>query len=202
MLNADEAGGGAADRVRRDAEQQRDRDGGQGIGNVVGAGDREFGQGHDPAARPHRCRAAAAGQGQPLHARGHDPAILHAKAAGLRPVAPIGHDRSRFQRRVRGHDRIFRVQDKRSRRIDQLGQAPLHCPVRFERPVAVQVIGGDVGVDRDRSPARQRRQLQLGELDDDPMFGRQLGQPLHERDANIAAQDRWMGRVGGKQRSR
>ena len=62
----------------------------------------------------------------------------------------------------------------------------------------VEVVGGDVRVDRDGRAARQRRQLQLGQLVDDPVVGRQLGQPLDERDPDVPAEDDRVGRVGGQ----
>ena len=76
----------------------------------------------------------------------------------------------------------------------------LTASVRLERPVPIEVVGRDVGVDRDRRPARQRRQLQLRQLVDDTVLGGQLGQPLDDRHADVAAEHDRMGRVGGQDR--
>ena len=46
-----------------------------------------------------------------------------------------------------------------------------------------------MGVDRDVGAARERRQLQLGQLEDDAVVGGQLRQQLDERRADVAAQD-------------
>ena len=62
MLDAREGRGGLADGVRRDAEEQPDGDRGQGVRDVVGAGDGELADRHDPAARAGG-RDAAAGHG-------------------------------------------------------------------------------------------------------------------------------------------
>ena len=58
MLDAGEAGGGLADGVGRDAEQQRHGDRGQRIRDVVVAGDGQLADRHDPPARPGRGDAA------------------------------------------------------------------------------------------------------------------------------------------------
>ena len=62
------------------------------------------------------------------------------------------------------------------------------------------MIRRHVRVDRDRRAPRQRRQLQLRELDDDAVVGRQLGQPLDERDPDVAAEDRRVRRARGEER--
>ena len=51
VLDAGEGRGRAADRVGRDAEQQPDGDRGQRVRDVVGAGDGQLADRHDPAAR-------------------------------------------------------------------------------------------------------------------------------------------------------
>jgi hypothetical protein len=62
-----------------------------------------------------------------------------------------------------------------------------------------------VGVDRDVGAARHGRQLELGELEDDPVPLGQLRQSLHQRRADIAAQEDRFGTLpehGGGQRAR
>ena len=54
--------------------------------------------------------------------------------------------------------------------------------------------------DGDGRAARQRGQLELRELDDHAVLGRQLRQPFDERDADVAAEDRGVHRVGGEDR--
>ena len=46
--------------------------------------------------------------------------------------------------------------------------------VRLHGPVAVEVVRRHVRVDGDRGPARQRRQLELGQFDDDAVVRRQF----------------------------
>ena len=66
--------------------------------------------------------------------------------------------------------------------------------------MAVEVVGRDVRVDRDGRPARQRRQLQLRQLDDDAVVRRQLRQPLDERDPDVAAEHHRMRGIRGEDR--
>ena len=101
---------------------------------------------------------------------------------------------------VTGDDRVLVVEDERAGRVDQLGQPALDPPVALERPVPVEVVRGDVGVDRDRRPARQRRQLELGQLVDDAVVGRQLEESLDDRDPDVPAEDDRMVRIGRQQR--
>ncbi len=68
------------------------------------------------------------------------------------------------------------------------------------RAVPIEVVGGDVGVHGHRRAARERRQLQLGQLDDDAVPGRELEQALDQRHADVAAQDGRMHRVGSEHR--
>ena len=89
VLDAGEGRGRRADGVGRDAEQQPDGDRGQRVDDVVGAGDGQLADRHDPAARVPVAAGPAAGQRQPLHAVGHDPAVDDADPAGHRSVAPV-----------------------------------------------------------------------------------------------------------------
>ena len=58
------------------------------------------------------------------------------------------------------------------------------------------MVGRDVRVDRDGGAPRERRQLELGELDDDPVLGGELGQPFDERRADVPAEERRVEGVG------
>ena len=109
--------------------------------------------------------------------------------------------------RVSRDDRVFGVEDHHTVRVDQLGQAALHPAIVLDGPVPVEVVRGDVRVDGDRRPPRQRRQLELGELIDDPVAGCQLEEPLDHRHADVPAEDdrvRWIGRkeLRGERRRR
>ena len=199
VLDAREGRGGPADRVGGDAEQQPDRDRGQRVGDVVAPRDPQLVDRHDPAARSGLGHATA-GERQPLHGRRHDPAVHHAEPAGHGTVVPVQDRRRGAQARVPAHDRVLEVEHERAVRVHELGEAALDPPVGVERAVAVEVVRGDVGVDRDRRAARQRRQLQLGQLDDDAVLRRQLRQALDERRPDVAAQDRRVDRVRGEDR--
>ena len=48
-----------------------------------------------------------------------------------------------------------------------------------------------MGIDGDLRPARDGWQLELGQLDYHSVLGRQLGQPLDQRDADVAAEHGW-----------
>ena len=149
VLDAGEPGGGAPDRVGRDAEQEADGDRGERVGDVVAARDRELVDRHDPAARAGR-RGPAAGQRQPLDGGRDDPAVEHAEAAGHGAVvAGTGPRGAVAETRVAADDRVLGVEHERAVRVDELRQPPLDAPVRLDRAVAVEVVGGDVRVDRD-----------------------------------------------------
>ena len=198
MLDPDERGGGGADRLGRDPEQERHRDRGQGVRQVVPAGQGQLVEGHDPALGPGR-RETAAGQLEAFHAVGHDPAVDDAQATRRRSVEPVADDPRRTETRVAGHDRIVQVEHQRAGRIDRLGEPALDRAVRLERAVPVEMIRGDVGQDGDGRAPRQGRQLQLGQLDHDPVVGSQVGQALDQRPADVAAEDGPVPRVGGQQ---
>ena len=192
-----EGGGGRADGVRGDAEQQADRDRGQGVARRCarpGWPSSPIGMIRPPgpvAAVP------AAGQRQALHAVGHDPAIDDAEAAGHRPRSRrYRTDGARAEAGVAADDRVLGVEHERAVGVDQLGEPALDPPVRLERAVPVEVVRRDVRVDRDGRAARQRRQLQLGQLVDDPVVRRQLGQPLDDRRSRCCRR----GRPGGSGR--
>jgi hypothetical protein len=91
--------------------------------------------------------------------------------------------------RVRGDDRVIEVEHERAVRIDEFRQSALRRAVALERAVAVEMVGGDVRVHGNRRAARQRRQLELRQLDHDSVPRRELRQPLDERDPDVAAQD-------------
>ena len=147
VLDAGEGRRGLADRVRRDAEQQPDGDRGEGVRDVVGARDRQFTDRHDPAARTGRGDAAT-GHRESLDAGRDDPAVHHAEAARHRVVALVQHGRRRPECGVAGDDRVLGVEDERAVRVDELGEPALDLAVRLHGPVAIEVVRGDVGVDR------------------------------------------------------
>ena len=103
---------------------------------------------------------------------------------------------------VAADDRVLEVEDERAVRVHELGEAALDPPVRLDAAVPVEVVGGHVGVDGDGRAARQGRQLELGQLDDDAVVGRQLRQPLHERRPDVPAEHRRVERVRGEDRVR
>ena len=77
-----------------------------------------------PGAGARPSAASAAGQAEPRHTVGHDPAVHDAEPAGGRPVAPVADRQSRRPgRRIAGDDRVLGVEDQRARGVDQLGQA-------------------------------------------------------------------------------
>ena len=149
---------------------------------------------------PGRGTTTARGR-QAFDAVGHDPAVDDAEAAGHRPRSAIEHGRRAAQADIAADDRILGVEDERTVGVDEFGEAALDLPIGLDRPVSVEVVGGDLGVDGDGRPPRQRRQLQLGQLVDDPVVRRQLGEPFHDRDPDVAAEDgrmRWIaGEDGG-----
>ena len=166
----------------------------------MAARDRELGDRHDPAARPGRGRSAAgqrrAGRRRRRRSsrrRRPTPPADRRAPGGTRTAGAVAEAGVRGRR---PGPRALRT--RAPSRIDQLGQAALGRPVAGERAVPVEVVGGHVRVDRDRRAARQRRQLELGELDDDAMVRRQLGQPLDERDADVPAEHDRVRRVGGE----
>ena len=199
VLDAAEAGRGPADRIGRDPEQQGDRDRGQGIGDVVAARQRELVERQDPAVRPGR-RRASAGKGQPLHTGRDDPAVDHAKPAGQRAIEAVPDGRGGPEIRVGGDHRIVGIEHERPVRIDELGEPALDEAVCLERAVPVDVVLGHVRVGGHGRAARQCRELQLRQLVDDAMVRAQLGQPLDDRNADIAAEDDRVTRIGGQER--
>ena len=99
---------------------------------------------------------------------------------GHRAVVAVQDHRRGAQPRVAAHDRILEVEDERAVRIDHLREASLDAPVGLHRAVPVEVVGRDVGVHGNRRPARERRQLQLRQLDHDAVVRRQLRQALDQ----------------------
>ena len=154
-------------------------------------GSAQLGDGQDPAARP--------GRGRPVRRR---PARRSTPAATIQssttPTPPgIGRSTAVHARPVpcpgRRRPATTGSSALRTRApvgIDQLGQAALHRAVGLQAAVAVEVVGGDVGVDGDRRAARQRRQLQLATARRRPdASGVSVGQALDQRPADVAAED-------------
>ena len=200
MLDARERRRGLADRVGRDPEQQPDGDGGQRVRDVVGAGDAQLADRHDPAVRARR-RGPAAGQRQALDVGRHDPAVDDAEPARQRPVAAVA---ARIGAGAKAGVAATTGSSALSTSAPSGGTSSasrrLTAPIRLERAVPVEVVRGHVRVDGHGRAARQGRQLQLRELVDDPVVGRELGQPLDDRDADVAAQHDGMDRVRGEDR--
>ena len=84
----------------------------------------------------------------------------HASAAGRQPLAELA---------AAG---VVVVEHDPSVRRGQLREPRLDGPVRLDAAVAVEVVLGDVRVQRDVGAAADRRQLQLGELEHDPVVRR------------------------------
>jgi hypothetical protein len=146
MLDAGERSGARADRVDRNAEQHPDRDGGQRVRDVVGTGDAELVDRHDPSIDG--CAAR-----QRCHAVSDDPVVDHAEPADRWIAASVEDRPGGPQVRVARDERILDVEHQRPGRVDPLGEDPLDLPVRLERSMTVEVVGRDVRVDRDRRPA-------------------------------------------------
>ena len=163
------AAAAAPDRRRREPERERDGDRGQRVRDVVGARDGELGDRHDPAARrrrgalvPPRASASRATPSATIQpSTTPEPARLRAGRADTRGP------RRRPARRSPATTGSSALRTSAPGRVDQLGQPALDPAVALQRPVPVEVVGGDVGVDGDRRAARQRRQLELGQLVDD-----------------------------------
>ena len=154
---------------------------------------------HDPS----RCARIAGGGrvgAERLDARVNDPVVDDADAAGQWPPEPVQDRSRRPQAGVRRDNGIVGIEDERPVDVNELGQAPFGRPVALERTVAIEVIGGHVRVDGDRRATRQRRQLQLRQLDDHAMVRCQLRQPLDERDPDVPPENHRVLRVGGKDR--
>ncbi len=187
------------DRVRGDPEQERDGDRRQRVRDVVPAGDDEVRDRHDPAARTGG-RRPPAGQRQSLDVGGHDPAVDDAEPAAHRAIVPVEDGAGAPEPGIAGHDRVVGVEDERPERVHLLGEAALDRSIRLHGAVPVEVVRGHVGERRDRGPPGEGRQLQLGELDHDPIAGAQVGQPLDQGPADVPAQERPVRRVGRQQR--
>ncbi len=87
-------------------------------------------------------------------------------------------------------------------RVDALGEPALHRPVRGDVAVAVEVVGGDVRVDGDRRAARERGELQLGQLEDDPVRGGHREGALHQRRPDVPAEHDRVAGVDREERRR
>jgi hypothetical protein len=184
--------------VRCHAEQEGRSHRSQSVRNIVLARNRKFGDGQNEPARA-RFGHSSSRDLEPPYASGNDPAVLDSHAARSRLAAPVGDHRCPSRFCVSVDDRVVGVQHQRAAWVDQLGQTALDLPVRLERAVTVQVIGRDVRVDGDRRAARQGRQLELGQLDYDAMLSCEFREPLDERDADVAAEDDRVGRIGRQQ---
>jgi hypothetical protein len=179
VLDALERGRSLPDGVRGKPEVEPDGDRREGVEDVVGSWDRQLANGHD-------------GSG----AVRDDPAVLDADAARSGRALTVEDDRRSGHVGVGRDDRVVGVEDQGSSGIDELRQPPLRRSIARQRAVAVEVVGGDVRVDSQRRPARERRQLQLGQLDDDAVRRRELRQALDQRDPDVAAQDDRVLRIG------
>jgi len=115
-------------------------------------------------------------------------------------LEPIGNRARAAETGVARDDRVVGVEDERACWIDELGKAALHASVGGQIPMSIEMIGGHVRVDGDGRPARQRRQLELGELEHDPILRAELRQSLHDGAAHVPAEDRAVGRVGREDR--
>src|SRR5450759_1548051 len=82
-----------------------------------------------------------------------DPVVAAYAQLGTAPVVTYRRGRGSMLC-VSGHDRVIGVQNQGSVRVHQLGQTALHRAVRLEGAVAVEVVGRDVCVDRDRGSTR------------------------------------------------
>jgi hypothetical protein len=199
VLDALEGRGLAPDRLGIDTEQEAGRDGGQGVTGIVAARDRQLLEGHDPAIGT-RCRRASAGKRQALEVLRHDPAVDDPDPAGPRRLQPVADAPRGAEVSIGRDDGIVGIQDEGASGIDELGKTALDSAIRLERAVAVQVIGGHVRVDGDGRPLRQGRQLEFRQLHDGSFVRAQLGQPLDEGRADVAAQDHPVIGVAGQDR--
>ena len=101
--------------------------------------------------------------------------------------------------------RIVVVEHDPARRRAQLGESRLDRAVRLDRPVPVEMVLADVRVERHVGAARDRRQLELRELEDRPLVGPEIGGALDERRADVPAQhvrDARAAEHGGHERGR
>ena len=143
-------------------------DGGQDVGDAVLARHGDLRQRQDAAADS-GLAVAAPGDGQPGHLACHDPAIGDAQVAGAWSRARVAHGEDLRRRAVAAHHGVVIVAHQRPAAPEQLQQASLDGPVGLHAAVPVEVVGGDVRVDGHVRASRERRQLQLGELQDDPV---------------------------------
>ena len=200
VLHAAEGARRRPDRGRVEPEGEPYRDRRQRVRHVVRARDGQLGDRHDPLRGRGRRSTATTHQAEALDPVGDDPAVDDAEPAGQRHVAPVRDGARPAGGGVRGDDRVLDVEHERAVGVDQLGQPALDPAIALERPVPVEMVRGDVGVDRHGRPARQGRQLQLGQLVDDAVVGRQLEQALDDRQADVATEDDRVPFVGGEDR--
>ena len=78
----------------------------------------------------------------------------------------------------------------RPARRGELRQPRLDRAVGLHAAVAVEMVLGDVRVQRDVDATADRRELELGQLEHDPVVGPQLERPLDQRCPDVPAQDR------------
>ena len=184
-----------------DPEGERDGDRGQRVGDVVGARDGELGDRHDPAVRrrsprSRRRRARAARRRRPRSSRRRRRArpVRRRDRGGSGRPAPVP---SSAYAATTGSSSLSTSApsgstSSASRRLTRRYASSVPCRSRWS--------DGDVRVDGHGRAARQRRQLELGQLVDDAMRRGQLEQPLDDRDPDVAAEDDRVGRIGGQQR--
>ena len=120
--------------------------------------------------RPSRRPAPGA---EPRHVAGDDPAILDAQAPSRRRRrARVGHDRA-----VPEAPRTSLTTGSSSLRTRTPSGGRSSTSRRFtarydvDVAMAIEVVGGDVRVDGHVGAPRERRQLELGELENDTMTG-------------------------------
>ena len=164
-----------ADRAGVDADQARRERGAEDVGEHVAAGQRaprrrQTTRSPPTVSQPSSSQASSCPRPRPLHA-------VPRQRRGWQPLAELA---------AAG---VVVVQHDPPVRRGQLGKPRLHRPVRLDGAVAVQVVLGDVRVQRDVDAAADRRQLQLGELEHDPVVRPELDRPLDERRADVPAQD-------------
>ncbi len=163
-----------SDRAGVDADQTRRERGPEHVGEHVAAGQAHVLGGDDPLATDHQ------------------PAVLEPclQRPATRPVHAVPRQRRGWQPlpKLAGAGVVV-VEHDPSVRHGQLRKQRLDRPVRLDGAVAVQVVLGDVRVQGDVDAAADRRQLQLGELEHDPVVRPELERPLDQRRADVPAQD-------------
>ena len=113
-------------------------------------------------------------------------------SARRRPAKPVVDDGRRGPGGVVRDDRVIGIEDQRAGGVDEFREPALDAPVRLQRAVAVEVVRGHVGVDRDGRAARQGRRAGARTARRRRDGRRELREPLDDGDADVAAEDDWM----------